>query len=526
MARLIDLVQYGWAVTFGLPFGNPIQPATFSVPAGETVAVASGNNRAQTWQKEAWRLYHLLGEIHYPTTKIARQGSQVEWFVRINGRLLTPDTAKAEMARVTAGLGPQEATYLLTLNDEVAGESWYIEEEDDKFAVWSVVENDLDKKVDRARGAGRITERMWQADPTDPRKADSSVRTAIGPAVELLTYEALAQSQARSRMQAGVIITPAEQLYSNADPWEQNLYEALTAGIKNVESPSAIAPIHVSMRRDLIDFVRYLTFPRPYDDLIDKKQERAIRRVANALDIEPEVLLGLGDASYWNAWAVTMDMYQAHLAPRLDRIGHLYSVVLERLRERSGQGGVVEITPDPRVMLARRATVRDAMDAHKLYVVGPSYVRDAIGASEADAPTPEELEVMERVLGGGSQDMDRERRVGENPGPARSGDSQGARGVVTDLEVAEHARKALGLKLREAWRNTPQSNRLSGLMPSDYTCYIPLGDISREFDYSLVIAEAVAEMGLNGGATRLASWIIRNLTVPFAALGELEETNV
>ena len=119
--------------------------------------------------------------------------------------------------------------------------------------------------------------------------------------------------------------------------------------------------------------------------------------------------------------------------------------------------------------------------------------------------------------------MDRERRVGENPGPARSGDSQGARGVTTDLEVAEHARKALGLKLRDAWRNTPHRNRTSGLIPSDYTCHIPLEDIAREFALREVIGDAVRECAVNGDAERLTSWILENLLVPMTALQAMEE---
>jgi hypothetical protein len=275
-----------------------------------------------------------------------------------------------------------------------------------------------------------------------------------------LTLESLSQAQARSRIsQAGVIITPAEQLYGDRDPWETNLVESMTAAIKDVESPSALAPIHVRMRRDLIEFVRYVTFPRPYDDLIDKKMERAITSIANALDIEPEIIQGIGDSTYWNAWAVSMDTYQAHIAPRADRIGNLYAKVAERLREMAGRPAVVEVEPNPRIMLARRSSVRDAMDAYKLGVVGGAFVRDAIGATEQDAPDEAELEQM-RGFNGGT--MDRERRVGENPGPARSSPENAS--VMPDHDVAEHARKELGLRLREAWRNTPHRNRLSGLL--------------------------------------------------------------
>lgn len=518
MATTRELMEFGRAVLFGAT--TPIPPATFEVPAGNPVEVGS-DTKAAEWQKSAWRLWQVVGELHYPTTRLARQTSLLEWRVRVNGRELTPDAAKREMQQVTRGMGPQDATYLLALNDQVGGEAWYVEPTRDEFEVWSVVESELTKKIDRIRGAGRLAVRMHQPDPTNPTKADSSVRTAIGPAEERLTLQALSEAQARSRLsQAGVIVTPAEQLYSDQDPWEQNLLNAMTAAIKDVRSPAALAPIHIRMRRDLIQYVRYITFPRPYDDLIDRKIERAVNSIAAALDIEPELIQGMGDASYWNAWAVSMDTYQAHIAPRAERIGALYSDIAERIRARAGQSAVVEITPDPRVMLARRSSVRDAMDALKLGVVGFAYVRDAIGATEQDAPTEEEMELILEFQGRGNT-MDRERRVGENPGPARSQPNEAS--LVTDYDVAEAARKQIGLQLREAWRNTPHRNRTSGLLPSDYTCHIPLEDIGREFAIRETVQDTVREMATADEFERLTTWILDTLTQPISALRAMEE---
>jgi hypothetical protein len=269
------------------------------------------------------------------------------------------------------------------------------------------------------------------------------------------------------------------------------------------------------MRRDLIEAVRYITFPRPYDDLIDRKIERAVRRIAGALDIEPELILGLGDSTYWNAWAVSMDTYQAHIAPRADQIGRLYAEVDETLRARfagTEDSPTVEVEPDPRVMLARRSTVRDALDALAKGAVGFRYVRDAIGATDEDAPTEEELDIIAALQG---RSVDRERRVGENPGPARS--EPGGQASL-DYEVAAHARMAVGCKLSEAWRNTPHRNRLSGVGRLDYATVIPLEDIAREMPLLEVISDAVREVAMADEAARLTSWVIETLTQPMSAL--------
>lgn len=529
MAALRELVEYGWGVLFGLD--GLTAPATFNPPAGQNVqSVSVGEGRSQKWQHDAWRLWKWVGELHYPTTRLSRQTSQLDWRVRVNGRELTPEAAKREVQAVTAGIGPVGATYLLALNDQVAGDVWYVEEDSGRFSVWSVMEKDLDKRIAAAREAGRIVRRMHQPDPTDPQQADSSVRTAIGPAEELMTLEALSQAQSRSRLsQAGVIITPAEQLYAAEDPWEKNLVESMSAAIKDVKSASALAPIHIRMRRDLIEFVRYVTFPRPYDDLIDRKQERAVTRVASALDIEPELIQGIGDSTYWNAWAVSMDTYQAHIAPRADRIGDLFGTVSEELRKRAGQNNpVVEFEPDPRIMLARRSSVRDAFDGLKLGVVGFRYAREAMGATEGDAPTEEEMDLILQFQGQG-ETMDRERRVGENPGPARSS-PENASEIITDYDVAVHARKAVGFKLKEAWRNTPKRNYLHGVDATEWGCYIPRSDIEAEFDLDggirAIITEAVAEVASPDEAERLVSWILDTLERPTQSLREREMANV
>jgi len=146
-----------------------------------------------------------------------------------------------------------------------------------------------------------------------------------------------------------------------------------------------------------------------------------------------------------------------------------------------------------------------------------------MGATEQDAPTDEEWERILELQGRGTT-MDRERRVGENPGPARSDPNNSA--VVSDFDVALHARKALGFKLRDAWRNTPHRNRLSGLDAPDFTCHIPMDDIAREMPIREVVADAVKEVAMGDDHDRLTSWIMDGLLTPISGLRAMEEIDV
>jgi hypothetical protein len=223
-----------------------------------------------------------------------------------------------------------------------------------------------------------------------------------------------------------------------------------------------------------------------------------------------------------------MDTYQAHVAPRADQIGELYADVSEFLRQRDNQSVAVEVEPDPRVILSRRSTARDALDGLKVGAVGYRYFREAIGAAEEDAPTDEDLEIMER-LGVAKGNPDRERRVGENPGPARSSPDNSSDMLpavngstpsdpLADVEVARQARCAVGFQLRDAWRNTPNRNRLNGVAPSDYGTVIPVDDINREIPLAEVIFDAVTVHATPGDVMGLTSWIIDTLTTPLSAL--------
>src|SRR5690606_34387405 len=81
-------------------------------PTGPAVDIL-GEVKRQSWQSDAWRMWGCLGEIHFPTSHIARQCSRVEWNVEVDGRPLEPDDAALFMDEITRNMGAREATRLL-----------------------------------------------------------------------------------------------------------------------------------------------------------------------------------------------------------------------------------------------------------------------------------------------------------------------------------------------------------------------------------------------------------------------------
>lgn len=468
------------------------------VPSGPGATVGSAV-KPEGWQTEAWRFWHILGEIRFPTEHLARQLGRLEWDVEINGVQIPKEEARAILDEVTYGIGLEEASRLGGLNLQVAGEGWWLEDEPGIFQFYSVVTPGLNQRVEELREAGRIAWRVYFPDPVNPKKAECAVQTCLGPADELLTLEGLSRAQSRSRIaQAGMLLVPSEASWeANSDPFGRDLETAMEAAIKDVSHPAAMVPIKVEMPEDLIDRVKHLTFTRAYDEKLHERIVQATKRIALGLDVPAELLLGVGDATHWTAWLTALETYTSHLEPLAQPLGDLYARLIETLAARTGRELTAKVTPNPKQLLAKRSTVRDALDAAKLGAVGLRYVREAIGASDEDAPTPEELEILLRI----PREPGREPLVDEQTGePEPSGPSP----VTAALDPASSpvagamalavstVRSKVGAKLRAAVMSDQEMrDRIDGVENSEVVATLGADVAAELIDVNTTVMEAL-----------------------------------
>lgn len=377
---------------------------TYTLPSSAPVDPSSGE-RVQAWQTRAWRLWQCVGELHSPTSYIARVISR-----RIAWRLTTPagtvlDEQQAEAILQTAfgDASVEEVVRLLALNLQVAGEAWVLETTGDTnpestgrgWEVLSVAADKLGDRIKETRAAGRLVLRVYDPDPANLPLADCSVRTVLDPAEDLLILSALSRAQSLSRIaQAGILLVPSNAQYEG-DPFGAGLEQAMTAAIQDVSSPAAMVPIKIEMPAELIerDVVKHLTFDRPFDEKVPAKVEAATRRIALGLDMPPEMLTGVADMNHWSAWLSQEETYRGTTAPLAEKI----AAVLEQISTYTGEPHTVE--PDPTELLARRSTVRDAIDGAVIGAVSLAYVRDAMGATDEDAATEEDLRIIAAARG-------------------------------------------------------------------------------------------------------------------------------
>lgn len=374
----------------------------------EDIPTATGN----TWQHSAWTLWRRLGELHYPTSQIARLCSRAVYKSEPTFNLdeVTSDSV-AETAR------------LLALNVLVAGEVWYIHtERDDEGkllpdgARWEVVSTAAPKWNQKIKHA-TVKLRVWVADPVLKELPDSAVQSILDPARELVTLGAQSRAQSRSRLSQGILLRPKGE-----DNFSDDFRTGMMTPVQDVDSVAAVVPMDIETSD--VEAWKFLTLERPYDEDIPMKMERAVRRIALGLDIPPELLLGLGDVNHWTGWLVQEDTWVSHVAPVAQLVADVFATAAEEFT-----GAVVEVTPDPGEILARRSTVRDALDAAEIGAVGLSFVRAAIGATDEDAPNEDDIETIARLTGR----RQRQAAVEENPAaPSEDGSPVAAALVAPD----------------------------------------------------------------------------------------------
>lgn len=397
----------------------------------------------------AWKLWRILGVLHYPTSFMAEQVMRLDWDVSVDGRELEPEKAAEAIAAVTSPEGTREIARRLALNLEVAGEVYYVRSQDE----WATISAAAPKLKERLSQAD-IAIRGWLADPVNTEEADSPVFSALDVAEELRVMAALSRSQTRNRLaQRGILLRPKEWTFPEGDDFTAKFRETISAPIADEYSAAAVTPLDIAGPAEYIDKWKHLVLEFPYDDKLDERIDNAIRRLALSLNMPPEVLLGNMDASHWNAWLSDEQTYRAHLQPLAYQVAQIFAKAMMKAAPSSG---LIVVNPDPSELLGRRSSVADAFEAAKLGAVGLEYVRKAMGADEDDAPTPEDLAIVLALLGHATSaepEMGIEQSPAAPPMPRATPNGNGQPAIAAAVSEDDAALDELGDRLADIDQN-------------------------------------------------------------------------
>lgn len=354
---------------------------------------------------EVWAIYDQVGELHYVSNAISGRTAQAELYVQQNDKRLKSD-------KILEKITPQ-IVERLALNLYVAGEAFLLgvpsdNGKDTEFYAASkheVSSKDNSAKEIEFRGKKYDRKtiffiRIWDPHPAYWERPDSPVLAALPILRELVGMTQSVGAQIDSRLAgAGVMWIPQTILKNPTVPSDQGqqfddnpvlnaIMNAMLAPIEDRSNASAVVPLLLGAPDDAIEKIKYMTFATPFDGETKELRDEAIRRLALSLDAPPELLLGLGDSSHWNAWIVREDVVQTHIVPRLELITDALTREFYRplLKAQNPKANVeeYEILSDVSQLIQRPNRLEDASVLHEAGVLNDESFLEAGGYTDQE----------------------------------------------------------------------------------------------------------------------------------------------
>lgn len=412
----------------------------------------------ESWQDEAWDFYGALGEFNYAVEWFGEALSRVRLAAaRVlpggdEPEILSKGTASDLVARFMGGTdGQAQLLRSLAVQLSVAGDSYFVgrdvtqeeidfgllmdAEPDENGQVWTVQSAKTIRKYKgslstyfRRSGQQRpkweiqlddtiwaplpfesLVVRIWDRNERYPWRAASPARSALSIMREIDMYNRhiLASLVSRVAMNGMLfipneVILPASPQFENAvDPFIAEMLDVMMSAIKNPGSPASAAPMPVRIPAEFIDKFKHFTFASAVDGKVFEARAEALKRLANALNLPSEIITGLGQTNHWTGWQLTEEAIKIHIAPKVEVItrgltlGWLHPMLKEMGEPiREDNGARIIMWYDTSELTQRPDRSTSAIQLRDMMIITDEATRRETGFSEADAPTPAELEKM------------------------------------------------------------------------------------------------------------------------------------
>jgi hypothetical protein len=247
--------------------------------------------------------------------------------------------------------------------------------------------------------------RIWNRHPRRGWEADSPVRASLKVLELIGLYDDRLAAEALSRLiGAGVWMIPQGMKLptSTGDPaggtpndFLRLLMDVASAAIKDKRGPAATVPVLIEAAAEDIAAAKdgHHSFSSSFDERIGDLQERAIRRWATGVDMPAEVMLGLSQATHWNASLISEEKVQSFIVPSLRRAcGNLTTGWLRPALQQFGMHnpGLV-LWFDPAGIKTHVDLSDETQWASDRFMVGGEDTRYNLGLSQTGVPEGEDL---------------------------------------------------------------------------------------------------------------------------------------
>jgi len=423
--------------------GRAARTEAFSVrPIDTSQGITSLTHHRQAWQDEAWDDYRdNVGEFAAVTNWRANAVSKANLFVgRITDDSSTQPAPSEDplleglLKRLGTGgaTGYSQLLKRLSIHLDVPGESILVGTETSSGQAWFVASPDqittwggntavqIDNsglsdddyiQIPRADPYNptpptTVLRRIYEPDPRQPWLAISPARYARKPLrilnrlTDRVNANTLSRLMNKLMLISGDVTLPVlpDRADLHADPQLAGLIYGASQAIENPESPAAVLPIIGRAMGDIANKIELIDFGTSFDEQLVPMFNLFIRRLALMLDVPPEIMLGIGDAStYANALIVTEDAVKVHITPTLDLIAdaltraYLRPAIIGLNKELNRQvydPDAYTVWYDTVRITERPNRAEDAFTAYAAGAINETALRRAIGADTEDTPTP------------------------------------------------------------------------------------------------------------------------------------------
>jgi hypothetical protein len=310
-----------------------------------------------SWQQEAWRLYDIVGELRFIANWIGSACSKVRVYVanvdengRIQGEVKNKKIGGLADTLFGSPASFAEAKRLLGINLTIAGDAYVIGRgtDDPKNDEWMVVScSELKRWGTGAQSyiawmygderqqkmvldpENDLIIRIWTPHPRRGLWADSPTKGALPMLYEIERLTRYVFSQIDSRLfSGGLLPIPKNTSFPDEDGQQVQGAEALTDQLVRVGSLSlkgegtaaGIVPVVVEVPDEALGKIDLINFASDLSKQAQDLRTEAIRRMALAMDIDPSILTGMGDANHWGAWQIFSGQIKIHIEPLMARI--------------------------------------------------------------------------------------------------------------------------------------------------------------------------------------------------------------
>jgi hypothetical protein len=434
------------------PRQRAIVAAATALPLRDSRKAAKQAGKRQAWQEDAWTFFDVIPEVKFSMLYLGNAMAKLRLFVGVlpedgkgdpapiedvEGFADVAAIANDELDRLrnsSGGLG--EILRELDVNLEVVAECYLVgygerpetvdatgkvtparSEDWEVRSIDEVVFEQGQTKVRSSpdeRGVPLDPEfddaiRVYQRHPRWSNLADCNMRAALGDCEALLTLTAQQMAESRSRHNAGILAVPneltngarevenPEDESGQQDPLSKMLVDALVSPVDDPAAAGAVAPIILRGPGEQLgsDRLRWIDLGRKTGDDLEKRIEQRTQRLARALNLPVEKVMGHQQTTYANAAQIDQDEFDDFHEPRATLIVNALTTAF--LRPQLIARGLaperlerVVVWFDPSDLIYQGDPAEVANDAWDRLLLSNDAYRARKGIAEDEAPDEEE----------------------------------------------------------------------------------------------------------------------------------------